>query len=131
MIFIVGGMGQGKAEFALEQFPELKYEILSDGESASWEEFMGACFGMNLQAMIRRRLENGETSEVLEREMAQELLKACPERVILADEIGCGIVPVDTFSRNYREVTGRICCQLAREAKEVWRVVAGIGQRIK
>ena len=33
MIFIVGGMGQGKAEFAQEQFPELKHEILSDGKN--------------------------------------------------------------------------------------------------
>lgn len=131
MIFIVGGMGQGKVMFAQEQFPELEHEILADGEGASWEEFLEARFAMNLQAMIRRRLKNGEASEVLEREMAQELLKACPERVLLADEIGCGIVPMDVFSRNYREVTGRICCQLAKEAREVWRVVAGIGQRIK
>ena len=37
------------------------------------------------------------------------------DRVLVTDEIGCGIVPADAFERLYREETGRLCCQFARE----------------
>ena len=42
-----------------------------------------------------------------------------------------GIVPIDSFEREYRERTGRILVKLAEQADEVVRVVCGIGQRIK
>lgn len=131
MVFIVGGAGQGKEAFAVSQFPELEKMEMADGKTDPWEKFLRAGYGVNLQEMIRRRLEAGEEPEVLERETARELMEACGDRVLIADEIGCGIVPMDAFSRSYREVTGRICCQLAGKAQEVWRVTAGIGQRIK
>lgn len=131
MIFILGGSGQGKEDFARRQFPELEGKMAVDGRTASWEEFLNADYGVNLQEMIRRRLCTGEKTEAIERDMARELIEKCPERVLITDEIGCGIVPADAFSRDYREVTGRICCQLSQQAREVWRVTAGIGQRIK
>ncbi len=131
MIFIVGGRKQGKEAFAREHFPEWKDEKCADGKSASWEEFLKTNFGINLHEMVRRRMEEGAKAEELERDMAEELLRECPERILITDEIGCGIVPMDAFSRCYREVVGRICCQLAGKAQEVWRVTAGIGQKIK
>ena len=38
---------------------------------------------------------------------------------------------MDTFEREYREQTGRILIELAKEAEEVIRVICGIGQKIK
>ena len=63
--------------------------------------------------------------------MARQLVEGCPDRILIMDEIGYGIVPVDAFERQYRELAGRIGCQLAAEADEVWRVVAGIGKRLR
>ena len=54
-----------------------------------------------------------------------------PNCVMISDEVGNGIVPVDAFEREYRERTGRILVELARRADEVERVICGIGQRIK
>ncbi len=51
--------------------------------------------------------------------------------IIISDEIGNGIVPVEAFEREYRERTGRILIQLAQKAEEVERVICGIGQKIK
>jgi len=51
--------------------------------------------------------------------------------VIISDEIGNGIVPVDVLEREYRERTGRILVRLAFGADEVVRVICGIGQKIK
>ena len=47
------------------------------------------------------------------------------------DEIGGGIVPVDSFEREYRENTGRFGCALAAQAEKVIRVHCGIGVLIK
>ena len=52
-------------------------------------------------------------------------------RVVIADEIGCGLVPIDPFERAWREETGRILCALAREAEAVVRVHCGFPQAIK
>ena len=51
--------------------------------------------------------------------------------VIISDEIGYGLVPVDVFEREYREKSGRVNCYLAEKADQVIRVVCGIGSRIK
>ena len=54
-----------------------------------------------------------------------------PGCIIISDEIGNGIVPVNSFEREYRERTGRILVELAGRAEEVVRVICGIGQKIK
>ena len=51
--------------------------------------------------------------------------------IIICDEIGNGIVPIDPFEREYRERVGRILVQLAKRAEEVERIICGIGQKIK
>jgi adenosyl cobinamide kinase/adenosyl cobinamide phosphate guanylyltransferase len=65
------------------------------------------------------------------KDLVEQILRANPHIVILVDELGCGIVPIEPYDRNYREVTGRICCQLASSAQEVHRVICGIGTVIK
>ena len=50
-----------------------------------------------------------------------------PELVIVTDEIGCGIVPMDPFQREVREQSGRVCTALAGKARRVHRVICGIG----
>ena len=53
------------------------------------------------------------------------------DTIVIADEIGNGIVPLDAFEREYREQTGRAEILLAKKADEVVRVICGIGQKIK
>ena len=58
-------------------------------------------------------------------------LEHCKDCIIISDEIGNGIVPIDPLERDYRERVGSILLQLAQKAEEVWRVMCGIGQKIK
>ena len=51
--------------------------------------------------------------------------------IVICDEIGNGIVPIDPLEREYRERTGRILIEIAKQADEVVRVICGIGQKIK
>ena len=52
-----------------------------------------------------------------------EFLKNFPDCVIISDEIGNGIVPIDAGEREYRERTGRILIRLAEQAEEVERII--------
>ena len=60
-----------------------------------------------------------------------EFVEKYPNCVIISDEVGNGIVPIEAFEREYRERTGRILVELAKKAEEVERVICGIGQKIK
>lgn len=59
------------------------------------------------------------------------LLAANPGVIILCDEIGCGVVPVDKADRLWREATGRLCCALAGRADHVVRIFCGIPTPLK
>ena len=52
-------------------------------------------------------------------------------QLLISDEIGYGLVPIDDFEREYREFHGRVMTELAEQADCVERVVCGIPQRIK
>ena len=63
--------------------------------------------------------------------MAETLLKGNPDVILVMNQLGCGIVPMDRFDREYRELTGRMGCVLARQAEEVYLVNCGIAKRLK
>lgn len=54
-----------------------------------------------------------------------------PQAVVVADEIGCGIVPMDAGERAWREAVGRGLCRIAQASERVTRVCCGIGVVIK
>lgn len=99
----------------------------ADGRTDSYEEAFRrpivACF----HEYIRRLLLEGKDPKAF----AEQLLEKNKRAVIVADEIGYGIVPVDPFERTYREEDGRVCQYLAAEAETVYRVVCGLAVRIK
>ncbi|HHT9127078.1 MAG TPA: bifunctional adenosylcobinamide kinase/adenosylcobinamide-phosphate guanylyltransferase [Candidatus Brocadiia bacterium] len=65
----------------------------------------------------------------------ENLCKACRETsadvVIVSNEVGLGIVPENTLSRRFRDLAGKANQIIAKEADEVYFLVAGIAQKIK
>lgn len=108
MILIVGGAGQGMLDFAQERLGCLQEGASQD--TAVWNNFHLA---------VRDCLRDGQDTSSLIR-------KALQFRVVICDEIGCGVVPIDREERRWREETGRLCQRLAREASSVYRVVCGL-----
>ncbi len=53
------------------------------------------------------------------------------KEVVVCDEVGSGVIPLEKERRLGREATGRLCCRLAKEAEKVVRLVAGIPTVIK
>jgi len=52
-------------------------------------------------------------------------------RVVIATEIGGGVVPIDPAERAKREAAGRLACALARRADTVIRVCCGLPELLK
>ena len=123
MVLITGGVYQGKEEFAREHF---QIKTGADGGRAKTEELYQADLIADLHLWIRGELRAGRDP----REEIGKILEKNPDVVITVAELGCGIVPAEAFDRNWREVTGRICCLLAPMARAVYRVTCGIGTKI-
>lgn len=127
MRLVIGGYAQGKLDYVLRGCVPGTYTVW-DGELP--QEDCGqekAVILDHLHNWIKQRITDGESPE----EEIIMFVDKHPDCVILCDEIGNGIVPVDAFEREYRERTGRIMTELAGRAEEVDRVICGIGQRIK
>lgn len=131
MVLITGGAYQGKTEFAKELLMEkcgmIAESKIADGMLADQAQMEEALLITNLHQWIAKILRE-ERDPYRE---AEQLIRKNPDVVLVVNELGCGIVPVDAFDRNWREVTGRVCCQLAKEADAVYRVTCGIGTKIR
>lgn len=121
-ILIVGGACQGKREYAQKAFGLNEREILPWNEE--WEE--ASCIA-DLHLRVRACLEKGLTQQ----EVLEKLLPFCRGKIVLCDDIFCGVVPLDALERQWREVTGRLLCRLAQEADSVIRMQCGLPQAIK
>ena len=109
MIFVIGGACQGQYEFAREELGFSQKEIFSD-----------------FHLFFRQWLAQGKDPE----EAVEAIFKE-GYKVIVSNEIGLGIVPVDEEQRRWREETGRAHCRIAKRCGEVYRLTAGISEKIK
>lgn len=120
MRMYIGGAYQGKLSYAKQQNPDIKWR---DGASCTLEELLEAQGVYRFQEFIRKHMEIED--------LAEQLIQENPRSVIVTDEIGYGLVPVEEKARNFREQTGRICTKLAAHCERVERIVCGISTRIR
>ena len=120
MRMYIGGAYQGKLSYAKQQNPDIKWR---DGASCTLEELLEAQGVYRFQEFIRKHMEIED--------LAEQLIQENPRSVIVTDEIGYGLVPVEEEARNFRERTGRICTKLVAHCERVERIVCGISTRIR
>ena len=101
MIFVFGPLWSGKRAAARELFPDA---------DTVWD----------VQELARSR----EDLDALADELARH-------DVVIATEVGGGVVPTDARERAARERAGRLNCLLAARADAVVRVLCGIPKVIK
>lgn len=112
VIFLTGGAFEGKTAYAKKKYPHAR--IISDYHQT-----------------VRKQLEDGPDPEEEIRKLLQSLKEKPETAVIISDEIGCGIIPLDPMERKWRELNGRVNCLIAAEADSVIRILAGIPQKLK
>lgn len=109
MKLYIGGAYQGQEELARQENP--------DGEL--FERF---------HETIREKVQQeGQDASAF----AEKFCREHPDAVVVSDEVGSGVVPMEAEDRVFREAVGRVLCVIARNAEQVTRCVCGIGVRIK
>lgn len=96
-------------------------------EALAREENPGAPLLIDFHEAVREAARRGEDPQAF----ARDICARQPEAVVVANEVGAGVVPVAAEERAFREAVGRALCVIAQEAEQVTRVVCGIGVRIK
>lgn len=123
MIFVFGGRYSGKSEYVMREMNVSKIT----GYDAEYDRLKKAQAVRDLHLLIKKiMIDGGDPMAHI-----QGLIADNPDIIIISDEIGYGVVPVDKFDREWREAVGRISCYLAEKAENVIRVVCGIGNKIK
>lgn len=113
MILIVGGEGSGKRTFA--QSLGYRLEDMADGVLDERPVVY------HVEQMVQSNIAGAES-----------LRQALEEKeVVICNEVGSGVIPVDRQLRLGREATGRLCVLLAQKATAVVRLVCGIPTVIK
>ena len=128
MKMIIGGAYQGKLAYAKEQNPQVSW---TDGEQCEKDDIFEAEGIFQFEKYIQRMIEKEDWSEQEAVSFAEKLAGSNPDLIIVTQEVGYGLVPVDAFERKYRELTGRICTVLSAKSDQVDRVICGIGMTIK
>lgn len=109
MKLYVGGVCQGQEELARSENPGC--EVFAD-------------FHETIRSAVLR---DGQEPRIFARSFCEEH----PDAVVVANEVGAGVVPMTKEDRFYREAVGRTLCAIAQQAESVTRCVCGIGVRIK
>ena len=121
MRLVIGGAFQGKKAYVAEKY-QLPNEKMTDGSAASYEEIFDTPCLYHFQEWVKERLKEGKKLESLE----EELIDKNPDIILISNELGYGVVPIDKFDREYRETTGRVCTRLAKKSKSVVRIICGM-----
>ena len=106
MIFVTGPLYAGKREYIRNALGLSETELAA---RAVWD-VQELALGTDLPALADR--------------LAQK-------DIVIAAELGAGLVPIDRTEREKREAAGRLACLLAERADTVVRVCCGLGQVLK
>lgn len=109
MHLIIGGKGQGKLRYALS------LGFAEEDVARALPTDKPILYGL----------------QTLTREDPALTAADIPDCIVICDELGCGVVPMDYEDRAWRERTGRLLCDLAAKATRVDRVFCGIPVRLK
>ena len=117
-----GGRSQGKLEYVLKK-KGLGRDVVVYGSN------LKTVYGSDGQLSIELD-NNADMPEVLYG-FAEKLVNERDDIIIISDQAGGGIVPLDMEDVEWRELHGRIMCKLVRNACHFERIICGIGQVIK
>ena len=119
MDLIIGGAFQGKLEYAKKHF-----NIKASDVCECWPE---------KEPDLSKRCLYGYERYVLRcmRQGIEPPTSFEGDKVIIMNDIFCGVVPVEKEARAWREKAGRVMAALAANSDSVTRLFCGIPKRLK
>ena len=125
MDFIIGGAYQGKLTFAKNKYGLKDDDIFTCTEDGR-VDFTAWCV-RHIEEFTFWCVRNGEDPVAY----FKEHRTAWENSVLICRDIFCGVVPMETEMRAWREQTGRLCAYLSGEAQSVSRIFCGLEQKLK
>lgn len=119
MDLIIGGAYQGKLDYARETFGLQEADICHC--TADTAPDVNCRCWVHYELYVRGCLRRGEKPGMPTRSDA----------VVIADDIFCGVVPLEAEIRLWREETGRTLTALAKTANTVTRIFCGLPLKLK
>ena len=107
MVLITGPLYSGKRDYACQLLGCAREELAAH---AVWD--------------VQKLAAGRDDLSSLANELAQH-------EVVIATEVGGGVIPVDAEERMVREAAGRLSCLLAQRAERVIRVFCGLPMELK
>ncbi len=120
MNLIIGGQAQGKLDFALDKYSLSK-------EDVSCEISFDKKIIYKTEDIISALVKNNEDAFAV----FEELKNRNPNCIVICNEVGCGLVPIEEIDRKIRDTVGKICCDLAKHSESVYRVFCGVATKLK
>lgn len=126
MILIIGGYAQGRLNYALKKY-KLKESDVFDAEKKDISELNEQKIIYHTESLIQNWLENDKNTI----ENTELFCSKCKDKILIAQEVGCGLVPITAEHRKLRDAIGKANIIFAEYAETVERVCCGIGMQIK
>jgi adenosylcobinamide kinase / adenosylcobinamide-phosphate guanylyltransferase len=124
MHFIFGGRYMGKLAYARSLKPGA---AVCDLAGESFDASFGADIFCNVHLLVRRMVLQGQNPAAF----FEDNMAGLQGKIVIGDEVGCGVVPIEPAEREWRDETGRVYQLLAKNACCVTRMWAGIPQVLK
>lgn len=126
MKLIIGGAYQGKMDYVMSKY-KITAEKIADGAALNVSRISDFECINNFHLLVKNLLENNRNPI----ELTEKILLENPDVIIILNEIGNGIIPLERSERIWREEVGRVGCFLAERAESVERIVCGSAVKIK
>ena len=140
MELYIGGIAQGKLEYVKcryneNQKTEKLFVKVIDCVDSHYKKMLletecDVLILNHLHLWVRDLLDEGMEEEKIQTTILS-WIKSNPDAIVICDELGNGIVPIKKQERIWREQTGRLMIELAKQAERVERILCGLGQRLK
>lgn len=124
MELYIGGFAQGKLQYVLRK--KGKVNIVQEAGKIKEYPIKQKILFYQFHEWFRKEIEMGRNPE---KEM-DAIFSEYKNLLIISDEVGNGIIPIEAMEREYRERLGRYLCRIAAHSERVERILCGIGQRI-
>lgn len=132
---VIGGRAQGKSAYVRKKYPHAVYlderDLVADGSlSIDEDKAQEIILWDHFHLCVRTWQEAGMTMDEMQDKIA-DLCKRCRHLVIISDEVGNGVVPLQKEDRVYRDLVGNLLIEIASKAERVDRIICQIPQQIK
>ncbi len=123
-MLVLGGAFNGKLKYVKDKYSLKDEEIYyCKSDEINLEKKVISGFHIFIREML---INNKDAIKYIEEN--KELLK---EKILIADDINSGIVPIDKFDRKWRDVNGKALQILSKENTKVIRVFLGLEMVLK